>query len=103
MRRLTTTAVLAGLLCATAGLGAQEPKAAPAGPAAQEKVDFITPHITDAHHIELPWFKPPFAKEVELPRWAPVHIGKFAVDLSPTKHVVFLLLGATLASLVLVG
>ncbi|HYV97260.1 MAG TPA: F0F1 ATP synthase subunit A [Gemmatimonadaceae bacterium] len=91
MRRLTTTAVLAGLLI----VGTRLP--------AQEKVDYITPHITDAHHIELPWFKPPFAKEVELPRWAPVHIGKFEVDFSPTKHVVFLLLGTTLASLVLVG
>lgn len=77
---------------------AQEGQAAP-----KADVDIITPHITDAHHIEVPWFRPPFAKEVELPRFAPVHVGSVEVDLSPTKHVFFLLLGATVGSLVLVG
>ena len=43
---------------------AQEGQAAP-----KADVDIITPHITDAHHIEVPWFRPPFAKEVELPRF----------------------------------
>jgi F-type H+-transporting ATPase subunit a len=56
-----------------------------------EKVDIITPHITDSHHLEVP-----FKGEVDLPRWAPVHIGKYSVDLSPTKLVVMLLVAATL-------
>jgi F-type H+-transporting ATPase subunit a len=61
--------------------------------AEQQQVDIITPHITDAHHLELP-----FAGEVELPRWAPVHVGSRTIDLSPTKHVVMLLLAAFLCA-----
>ncbi len=58
--------------------------------------DFITPHISDAHSIDYPCFKSGWVCELELPRWNPVHIGKFAIDLSPTKHVVMLLLAATI-------
>ena len=72
-------------------------------PAAQKSVDFITPHITDSHHLEIPWPNSHLAREIELPRWAPVHIGNFALDLSPTKHVVFMLFAATLAGVMLIG
>jgi F-type H+-transporting ATPase subunit a len=66
--------------------------------------DIITPHITDSHCIELPkdgWklWEP---VEHELPRWAPIQIGSLAIDLSPTKHVVMLLVAAFLVSLVLI-
>ena len=63
--------------------------------------DIITPHITDSHHLEYPCFKPGFACEVELPHWAPIHIGNFAIDISPTKHVVMLLVAATLCLITL--
>jgi F-type H+-transporting ATPase subunit a len=65
--------------------------------------DIIMPHITDSHDIEIPWFNAAWSREIELPRWAPVHIGGLAVDLSPTKHVVMLLLAATLCAVVLIG
>jgi F-type H+-transporting ATPase subunit a len=58
--------------------------------------DIITPHITDSHELELPYWKAPYHYEVHLPRWRPVHIGPFTVDLSPTKHVVMLLFAAFL-------
>ena len=58
--------------------------------------DFITPHISDAHSIDYPCFKSGWVCELELPRWNPVHIGNVSVDLSPTKHVVMLLLAATI-------
>lgn len=58
--------------------------------------DFITPHISDAHSIDYPCFKSGWVCELELPRWKPVHIGNFAIDLSPTKHVVFLWLAAAI-------
>lgn len=58
--------------------------------------DIITPHITDSHHLEYPCLKPGFACELELPRWDPIHIGNFAIDISPTKHVVMLLIAAIL-------
>jgi F-type H+-transporting ATPase subunit a len=61
-----------------------------------DRPDIITPHITDSHHLEYPCFKPGFACEVELPHWAPIHIGNFAIDISPTKHVVMLMVAGIL-------
>lgn len=68
-----------------------------------EEVDFITPHITDAHSIDYPWFKAPFYKEFELPEWKPIQVGALSVDLSPTKHVFFIVLAGVLCILTLVG
>jgi F-type H+-transporting ATPase subunit a len=76
-------------------------------------VDIITPHITDGYELELPWIFPPFAKHVCIgrhvgehgcgPLWDPVHIGNLELQLSPTKHVLMMIIAATLATLVLVG
>ena len=65
--------------------------------------DIIMPHITDSHCFDYPnglrfWE----VKSVALPRWAPIHIGNVAIDLSPTKHVVFMLIAAVLVSIVLI-
>ncbi len=99
-------------LVAAVSLGAQEPTPAPASPTpiAEAQVagehhvegceeyapgDFITPHISDAHCIDVPGF-PQFweVHEIALPRWAPVVVGGVSIDMSPTKHVVFMLIGA---------
>ena len=70
-----------------------------------DQKDFITPHITDAHTLDYPclshvgkWYERiiPQACEVELPRWKPIHIGSFALDISPTRHVVMLWIAAAL-------
>jgi F-type H+-transporting ATPase subunit a len=70
-----------------------------------DQKDFITPHITDAHTLDHPcfaqaahWYQRiiPQACEYELPRWAPIHIGRFALDISPTRHVVMLWFAALL-------
>ena len=61
-----------------------------------EAKDFITPHITDSHAIDYPCFRTGFVCEYELPRWAPIHIGRFALDISPTRHVVMLWIAAAL-------
>ncbi|HEY6088742.1 MAG TPA: F0F1 ATP synthase subunit A [Gemmatimonadaceae bacterium] len=58
--------------------------------------DFITPHITDAHTLDYPCLHTGFVCEYELPRWDPIHIGKFALDISPTRHVVMLWIAALL-------
>ena len=58
--------------------------------------DFITPHITDAHTLDYPCFHTGFVCEYELPRWNPIHIGNFALDISPTRHVVMLWVAAVL-------
>ena len=99
-------------LLAAAPLGAQEPNPAQelhetqehAAEQAQEHagpVDIITPHIIDGHYIELPWILPPFHVKIDLPRWEPVHIGGMSIDLSPTRHVVFLILAAVLTTILL--
>jgi F-type H+-transporting ATPase subunit a len=71
---------------------------------AHDPSDIITPHITDSHCIEYPGF-PKFwePREAELPRWAPIHVGGTEIDLSPTKHVVMLLIAALLCCVILIG
>ncbi len=66
------------------------------------RVDIIMPHITNARHMEVPWILPPFYKQIHLPHWKPVQIGGLTLDLSPTKHVVFLIVAATLCALILI-
>lgn len=101
MLRSLSCAVLLAL--APVALHAQESADhAPSAPASGP-VDFITPHITDGSHLEIPWPNSHLAKEIELPKWAPVHIGGLEVDLSPTKHVVFMLMAAALVAIVLIG
>lgn len=108
--------VCAFLLLATPALGRAQEHGAPApvgSPAASQgavehnaaagPVDIITPHITDGPHLEIPYWKAPFYKEVHLPHWHPVNVpGLGPVDISPTKHVVFMMLAATLTMLMLV-
>jgi F-type H+-transporting ATPase subunit a len=103
---VAATMLVATALVAPAGLTAQEP-------ASPKPVDFITPHITDSYDLEIPWPNAEFAKEVCLgrheangecePLWDPVHIGRFEVNFSPTKHVFFLALAALISTAVLVG
>ena len=83
--------------------GSEAALEAAARQAAEERIDIITPHITDSRHLEVPYWKAPFYREVELPQWEPVVIGGTSIDLSPTKHVVFLLLAAVLTAVVLIG
>jgi F-type H+-transporting ATPase subunit a len=85
---------------------------APEG-AATEKVDIITPHITDSYHMEIPSIFPPFYKEICVgrhegehgcaPLWEPVMIAGVPVNFSPTKHVVMLLIAAVLVCVILIG
>ena len=129
MTRLGNLGLVLTLTVPLLTLGAQEhaPAAAPqaavaqdehATPAAEhatpEAVDIITPHIMDGYDMELPYWRPPFAKHVCLgrmneathecgPLWEPVQIGAVELQLSPTKHVVMLMIAAILATVILVG
>ena len=117
-------AIVAGLILCVAGSGlpAQEHAPAPAAHAPQAGVDsaqaaahapaaakpgpsdIIMPHITDSKHLEFPWFHGMnnWAGHVTLPTW-PVTIAGKTFDLGPTKHIVYLLLAAVLAAVLLVG
>jgi F-type H+-transporting ATPase subunit a len=118
MMRGLRAALLIGLipaaLCAQAGEappqsrapGAESQAALPAQSGAAVKKDFITPHIYNSHSLDLPSFSRAhgFVQEVELPRWKPVHIGGVSIDLSPTRHVVMLWIGAAIClALLLLG
>jgi F-type H+-transporting ATPase subunit a len=50
-------------------------------------------HITDAHEIEF------FAWTIHLPEWPSVQIGSLQIDISPTKHTVFLWIATLLTIL----
>ncbi len=88
------------VLGAPSGAAAQVAASAPAAaaqPASRDPgADFITPHITDSREIDYPCLRPGFVCVQELPRWAPLRIGSLEIDLSPTKHVVWLLIAAIL-------
>jgi F-type H+-transporting ATPase subunit a len=53
-------------------------------------------HTGDAHDLD---FAP--LGSIRLPEWAPVHIGSFTVDFSPTKYVVLMILAATIVFVML--
>jgi F-type H+-transporting ATPase subunit a len=76
-------------------LGSQA-ETAPPETKAHGPVDIITPHITDSHELDLPYYKSPFVCKYLLPRWTPVHVGPLTLDLSPTKHVVWLIIASIL-------
>lgn len=112
LRSLSRFFRVAALVAATVAVapltaGAQEHEAGAAeqtaAPASEKPVDFITPHITDGSHLEVPALNSHFAKEIPLPHFAPVNIGGVEIDLSPTKHVVFMLLAAIIVSIVLIS
>lgn len=68
-----------------------------------KKVDIILPHISDSDELDVPWLNATGYRVVHLPHWAPVMIGGHALDLSPTKHVVMMIVAAVLASIILIN
>jgi F-type H+-transporting ATPase subunit a len=62
---------------------------------ASNQID-IPHHIANSHEVETPvgvW---------HLPRWEPIHLGGLSIDMSPTKHLVYMLLAAVLVALVFI-
>src|SRR3989449_7370205 len=70
------------------GLGAQQ-----RGAWGRNEID-IAPPLPNPHTLEFPPSRPPYYKEVELPQFTPFRVGRLEIDLSPTRHVVFLVLAA---------
>src|SRR2546428_7565448 len=75
-------------------VAAQEPAASQ-----RNEIDIVH-HLANSHTLEVPSFRPPYYKEVELPQFTPFRVGRLQIDLSPTRHVVFLVLAAVLVGLV---
>lgn len=53
-------------------------------------------HLADTQEIELPW------GVIHLPHWEPLHIAGLTIDLSPTKHVVFMAIAALLVAILFI-
>ncbi|MBX2990741.1 MAG: F0F1 ATP synthase subunit A [Bacteroidetes bacterium] len=53
-----------------------------------EMFKYLFEHVQDSNHLELPFL------DIHLPHWAPIEIAGLTLDLSPTKHVLFLWFGA---------
>jgi F-type H+-transporting ATPase subunit a len=96
MMRFGRTVALALSLVAASGPALVAQEADHGAGAAPNQIDIVH-HIGDSHSLDLP-----FLGERELPRFPPVHIGGLTLDLSPTKHLVFMLLAASLVALVFV-
>src|SRR5947209_16824552 len=60
----------------------------------------IRHNVATSPTLRIPPFRPPYYKEVALPQFAPFRVGPLEIDLSPTRHVVFLVLAAVLVGLV---
>jgi F-type H+-transporting ATPase subunit a len=57
--------------------------------------EMIIHHVTDAREWELE----PFGA-LHLPQWDPIHIAGLTIDLSPTKHVLFMVAAAVITGIV---
>lgn len=71
---------------------------APVEAEAEESLgEMIMHHIVDSREISLPW-----GGYWHLPQWEPIQLGGLTIDMSPTKHVVFMLLAAVLLMIMLI-
>jgi F-type H+-transporting ATPase subunit a len=84
--------VLLFIISATT-LRASEPKAE----SDNGKLD-VMHHVLDAHTLELE----PFG-EIHLPKFPPIQIGNFTIDLSPTRHTVMMWIASLLLVVVMVS
>jgi F-type H+-transporting ATPase subunit a len=50
----------------------------------------IMHHLLNSRFLEVPYWKPPYSREIALPQFPPVHVGPVIIDFSVTKHLVFL-------------
>ncbi len=73
--------------------GAAAVDTAAAGHAEEWGTDVMMHHVVDSHSLEIGRYV------IDLPTFPPLHLGALTIDLSPTKHVVFLAIAALLTIL----
>ena len=71
-------------------------------PAAQEVGEVWNEHmlteVADGDHLIIPFLN----REINLPHWAPIELGPLSIDLSPTKHVIYLILAAVVCAVIMI-
>ncbi len=96
------------LLGAAGTLSAQQSETSEAFRSAQvdhtpsEREVDIMGHLANSRSIEIPWFNHSYVKVITLPSIPPIRIGSVEIDLSPTKHSVFLVLAAAIVGLIFI-
>jgi F-type H+-transporting ATPase subunit a len=86
--------MLFGMLAALQGGGAVQAHGETATREPPDLAGMLMHHLTDGHELEFQILGKGWV--IHLPQWEPIHIGSLTLDLSPTKHVVFLLIAAVL-------
>lgn len=71
-------------------------RAAQEGGGAFDITSMILHHLADSKELELPF------GVIHLPQFPPIHLGPVTLDLSLTKHVVFMMLAAVLVAVLLI-
>jgi F-type H+-transporting ATPase subunit a len=61
--------------------------------------EMVMHHAGDSNTIDIDYIFG--VAQIHLPRWEPIHLGPLTLDVSPTKHVVFLLIAAVLVFVVM--
>jgi len=111
MRRLAQASAWAALLVLAGGgtaaaqvapIQKEAFKSAQGQHTAREREVDVMEHLANSHVIEIPWFNERYTHEIELPRFPPIRIGPVELDLSPTKHSVFVVLAALLVAILFV-
>jgi F-type H+-transporting ATPase subunit a len=111
MRRLAQASACAALLVLAGGgtaaaqvapIQKEAFKSAQGEHTAREREVDVMEHLANSHVIEIPWFNERYTREIELPRFPPIRIGPVELDLSPTKHSVFVVLAALLVAILFV-
>ncbi len=93
---------LAGRLWASLTLQGHSPQGATTQDVSKVWNDHMMEEVADAEHLLLPLVGPFRDFQIHLPHWPPIHVGFLTIDLSPTKHVVYLILAATLTAAVMI-
>lgn len=91
-RAMVNVALLLGLAAWPVRAMAQEHGQEPGHAESSSQID-ISHHLGNSHDF--------FG--LELPRFAPIHVGGLTIDFSPTKHLMFMLVAAALVLLVFVS
>jgi F-type H+-transporting ATPase subunit a len=91
-RTIVNLVLLLGLAAWPVRAMAQEQGHEPGRAESSSQID-ISHHLGNSHEF----------LGIELPRFAPVHIGRLVIDFSPTKHLMFMLVAALLVLLVFIG
>lgn len=110
MMRIGASIVVAALLGTAGPLTAQEPTAEVAreavAPASQHEASSnqidIAHHIGNSHEVETPFGVVHLPDNWKIPLGTDSHGQPRSIDLSPTKHLVYMLLAATIVTLVLI-